>query len=688
MPTYTIDAPDGKTYSIDGPAGATQEQVVAQIQAAKTTTAQPSFMDKVAASPMGRAVHDVGVQGVEGLAHVAADMPMFGSGVFNRTVIDPATKYLEGKYSDALARNRNTPGYASARTSEEVSLQRRGGSGFDDQVLSPIMPALAGVAGLVSGQSLDSANAAADAQTTGMDAYRARHPRLAAGANVLGLGLAGPEGMADSAAAFRAPPLLLQTKRALPMPAPTAKAMDYVGGLMRSAGKSPADLAEAAASTTGRPITSAEAIGNNAQTHLAALARRDGATPDALEAMLSGRTADAPGRVLQDYAHASGIDPSAAQGDIQSLVADGRQKAAPLYDIAHAQPPVITDRLQQFAQEPIVQQGMKHGIKIERLKSLAEGKPFDPNAYAVTHFDEAGDPVIGAVPTWKTWDAAKLGLDTQLDQYRNPVTGKVQLDKMGSAINDVRKSLLNEVDAVNPAYKAARAQAGDYLSSQAAFDRGGKMILDGNTTVAKFTQHLQDLTPAEQQALNGGIANKLFNLAQNGQLTPKVFNRPIVRLKLEAALGPEAAQTFLENVHQEAMAKAANRMVPGAGSPTQELRSAMDEQDNAGLIQGGISAAKSAGHAMTGNVGGAIRHGINAASHFLPDLRRVGGMSQSVRNEAGRMLIMPPGDLAALFQDHGTQPASPVFQRPALTPQSPIPYNLLSSGVLNQGSGQ
>ena len=32
MTTYTVTGPDGKDYSIDGPAGATQEQVVAQIQ--------------------------------------------------------------------------------------------------------------------------------------------------------------------------------------------------------------------------------------------------------------------------------------------------------------------------------------------------------------------------------------------------------------------------------------------------------------------------------------------------------------------------------------------------------------------------------------------------------------------------------------------------------------------------------
>jgi hypothetical protein len=41
MPTYSITSPDGKTYSIDGPAGATQEQVIAQIQAMQQSAPAP-----------------------------------------------------------------------------------------------------------------------------------------------------------------------------------------------------------------------------------------------------------------------------------------------------------------------------------------------------------------------------------------------------------------------------------------------------------------------------------------------------------------------------------------------------------------------------------------------------------------------------------------------------------------------
>lgn len=49
MPTYSITSPEGKVYSIDGPAGATQEQVIAQIQAAQKSAPveQPGILARI-----------------------------------------------------------------------------------------------------------------------------------------------------------------------------------------------------------------------------------------------------------------------------------------------------------------------------------------------------------------------------------------------------------------------------------------------------------------------------------------------------------------------------------------------------------------------------------------------------------------------------------------------------------------
>jgi hypothetical protein len=644
---------------------------------------QPSMMDKLAASPVGRFAHDAIMQPVEGMAHVAADTPMFGSGAANRLAIDPASQFLEQKYNDALARNRNTPGYAAARTSEDATMQKRGGSGFMDQVIAPLRPGMAGVAGLIGGGSLDSANAAADSQRAAMDDYRVKNPVRSAIGNVLGGALAGPEGMGESALNIGKLPLLLQSKAAR-LPASAAKATQYVGNLVQSAGKTPATLAQLTSEIAGKPLTAAEAIGRPGVTGLAALGRRSGETGDVLQGLIDERAAGAPGRVLSDYAAASGIDPNAAQGNIDAMVEAGRARAAPLYDIAHSQAPVITDRLKQFAQEPFVQQGMKEGIKTERLKALASGKPFDPIAYAVTHFNDAGDPVVGAVPTWRSWDAAKVGLDDVLDTYRDKASNRLVLDKRGSAINEVRKAMLNEVDAVNPAYAAARASAGDYLSASDAFSRGQKIILDPNTPADKFSKIIANLSESDLEAMKGGAANKLFNLAQNGKLDPKVFNRPMVQQKLTAMLGADPAKKLLANVRAEAgMSADGARMRPGNLSPTQELNAAMAEQDGGSGAMGlaldaGMNVAK---HGPT--IGAAKTIGQYARGPI--DYLRTPGMSVNTRNEAGRLLMMPPSALADLLQRQGMTQSTRPMQLPTLTPQTPLPYGVGVSTLNQQG---
>jgi hypothetical protein len=652
---------------------------------APAQTAQPSLLDRAAASPLGRLAHDVVGGIVKGVFYgpdqmVKAALPLLG-----QPSIAPISAAIDQPYQGALARNRNTPGYADARVKADALLASHGGSGFTDQVTTAFNPTIAGTVGLFGG-GLDASNAAADAQSAGQYDYRAQHPILALVGNALGgLAMGAPEASPETMAAVRSGPWL--PNRPLPkLPPETQGAAEYAARQMQSAGKTPADLAAAAAG--GKPITAAEAIGKPGTVGLAALARREGTTGDMLQGLLDERQAGASGRVLSDYAQASGIDPNAAHGNLEALVTAGRQKAAPLYQEALSQPPVITDRLNQFASEPIVQQGMKEGIKTERLNALAHGEPFDPNAYAVSGFDAAGDPIISGVPTWRSWDAAKVGIDDMLNQYRDKTTGRLALDKRGDAINNVRKAMLKELDGANPAYGAARAQAGDYLSAQSAFERGQKTIMDPNVTVSQFHKTLAAASPAEREAIKGGVANKMFNLAQNGRLNPRDFNRPIVQQKLSILLGEGPANKLLANVKAEAeMAVNAQRMRPGNGSQTAELGAAMADQDGSGGALG--FGADIAHGAVRGR--GIGRSVIDAAGQrvILPtlDAMRTRGMPVSVRDEAGRLLAGSPQDLADLLLKAGPLPQK-ALARPRLTARSLPPYGLFGSGLANDGRNQ
>lgn len=423
---------------------------------------------------------------------------------------------------------------------------------------------------------------------------------------------------------------------------PDERGMQFVQSLAAKAGKSPDDLDAIAATDRTGQMTAAEALGSRATTHTMALARQDGQTGDTLAAQMAERGAGRPDRLLDNVANATGIDPAAARGDIKTVVANGRAKAAPLYDAAFAKPPVITDRLKAFATDQIVQKGMREGIRTEQLKALAKGEPFDPNAYAITDFNAAGDATVGPVPTWKSWDAAKIGLDDILEGYRDKTTGRLVLDKRGIAINDVRKAMLNELDSVNTEYATARATAGDYMSAQDAFDRGAKAAFNPNITEKQFADMVSSMSPGDVEALKGGLANRAFDMAQNSQLNPKKFLTPRTQTKFGIALGQQNASTLMDSLGQEMGAANFERLVtPRAGSQTMPLAQAVKEQQgfNANhAANTAIDFAADPKRAAVSKLAGVLQG--------VADKFKTGGLNEPARDAAGRLLISNPRNLA------------------------------------------
>ncbi|SFR97628.1 hypothetical protein SAMN05192580_2187 [Sphingomonas jatrophae] len=87
----------------------------------------------------------------------------------------------------------------------------------------------------------------------------------------------------------------------------------------------------------------------------------------------------------------------------------------------------------------------------------------------------APDPSLSAnVPayTTQTLDYVKRGMDDVLEERRNPLTGRLQLDEAGRAQNGVRNQLVNEVDRLNPDFAAARAAYAGPMQARDALARG------------------------------------------------------------------------------------------------------------------------------------------------------------------------------------------------------------------------
>lgn len=492
----------------------------------------------------------------------------------------------------------------------------------------------------------------------------ALEPWARTGAAVLG---GGATGLLERA------PSLLKTAT------PIEKAAQYVAQKVDSAGGAPqVQSAVSNAIQTGKPLTAAEVLGKPAEVGLGALARREGATADALAGNMASRGADASNRILGDYAAASGIHPAAAQGDIDSLVKAGQLKAGPLFDQVRSTGTVWNSDLDKLAQRPVVQKAMSQAEEDLRNAGI------DPQGYGFT----GKDPVTGKFiqqprPTAQAWELIRRNVGSQVerDPFGKPLPDSVSPKNynIGVATGDLTGALKKAI----PGLSDALSVSGDYLSSKSAFTRGQSAILDSKISAQQLADHVAKLTPAELEAYKGGIANKLFSLTQNNRLNLKLFDAPIVQKKLSAALGPQNAQKFLDSLKVEkGMANFARTRTPGAGSPTAEYNAEMANQDASPATQ---AAMQHGGNILNhGLVGGVIKSlwdkgGNLAAAHATR------GMPIEARNEAGRILMMSPQDFQS-YLNTITKTGGLPKQSHSLLPYLTQP--LLAAGVLSSQAQQ
>lgn len=387
-----------------------------------------------------------------------------------------------------------------------------------------------------------------------------------------------------------------------------------------------------------KPVTAAEALGPTGVSAVSALARRQGATGEAASALLGERAAGTSDRVLNDYAQAAGIHPSAAQGNIDDLVAAGRSKASPLYKQVYDTPgPVWNSDLEVISRRPVVQQAIRSAAQDllnADIKPGVLGLPSGPDDGKL-------------LPTAQAWDLIKKSVADQVE--RHPLTNAPLPDSVSRGNANINKASRDLTDALKkavPGYSDALAVSGDYLSLQNAFQKGQKYVLSRTMTAADFAKQFSKLSPAEQSAFKGGTANALFNKAQNAQLHPTAFKRPILQDKLNAVLGPDKAQPFLQGMQVEAnMARAGARMAPGTNSITGEVMNATNEQDK-NWLSSMFSAMKAAQHGAHGNLPSAAAHGLSALQD-LGIFTKASTMPVPVRDEAGRLLLMKPSDLVS-----------------------------------------
>lgn len=179
---------------------------------------------------------------------------------------------------------------------------------------------------------------------------------------------------------------------------------------------------------------------------------------------------------------------------------------------ANAPGAVWSPRLQQFMDDPEIQQGIRQGLWTERKEAIAENRPFNASDYAIVGEDTEGNPIIGKVPTMRLLASAKEGIDAMLqsEKYRNQLTG--ELTKPGVALNKFQREFLKELDDLNPDYKKAREQwSGDTAAMQAL--RDGQNALKNKPEIN--ARMAAEMTESERESAKLGLAQTLREVARD-----------------------------------------------------------------------------------------------------------------------------------------------------------------------------
>jgi hypothetical protein len=214
----------------------------------------------------------------------------------------------------------------------------------------------------------------------------------------------------------------------------------------------------------------------------------------------------------------------------------------------------------------------------------------------------------------RTINLLKKGWDNILEGYRDGTTGRLNLDEYGRALDNVRRSFLREVDAVNPAYGAARREFAGPAQVRDAVRAGSDAASRGRAAdnIARF----QALADPSQQGYRLGYADTLAARAEKGAMGVNKV-RPLTSDKAQQELqalslhqGPvqpgQLDPMSRKLAREQAMFETRNQAL-GGSKTADNLADANAMGVNPTLV----------GQVLSGNWGGAMRTALAAGQNAL-----------------------------------------------------------------------
>jgi hypothetical protein len=433
---------------------------------------------------------------------------------------------------------------------------------------------------------------------------------------------------------------------------------DTAGG-----GPGPSQIADAMTAASGKPFMVADAAGENTQALLGRLYRTPGAQRQLIKETLEARDAGAGERITSDVERAL---TGGKWSNPDDIIASQKAAAAPAYEKAFANP-AWSPRLQTFLDDPVMKQGLNHGMKMERLEAVAEGRPFDPTSMGVD-LDALGNVTTLRTPNMRVLDAGKRGLDAMIAQETDQLTGK--MSPMGRSLSIFRDRYVKQLDELNPDYAPARAAFSGPAQSAGAV-RAGAASLDLTPTEA-YAQ-LSKLAPNDQALFRQGAmdayAKRIADTGKSGNETLGVARNATQEQRLLAlAKDNDSYVEAMKALAQEKkMFDTKNATIGGSQTQARAVEDGGKQGDHGG---GGIVALAGSSFLHGEPLTGAGLFAMRYASQLLNRNRT--SMAPAVNEATARLLLSQ--DPAIIGGLRAPVPA-PALTRPTAT----VPAGLIEA---------
>jgi hypothetical protein len=403
----------------------------------------------------------------------------------------------------------------------------------------------------------------------------------------------------------------------------------------KAGGPTAQDMLDLMVAAPEKPQTIADVAGENVKQYAGNLTRQPGEARLFARDALNQRDIGAGPRIATDIDQ--GISSGGSAYDTNEALMQARGAAAqPRYDAAFQQQKVWSPRLQNFLEDPVMQQGMRRGMELERIDSVTHDRPFNPTQMGVD-LDAEGNVKFRDVANMRVLDAGKRGLDSMIADERNPITGR--LSQRGVALDQFRRAYLGELDSLDSSgtYAGARAAwAGPSASMDAV--RAGQAVLSRRPEeIAADVTRLRHQSPGDLEFYRLGAADalkeKIARTGMGGDEAKRLIGNQYTQQQLRPLFDTQKDyDRFISSVTAEnRMFETRQRLIGGSQTAERLAENGGNEGATGHAIRGAVALAEGAPGAA----------GLSAMK-ALGALTR--GESPAVNSAAARMLFRPQTD--------------------------------------------